>query len=234
MGKTKPAFGVVDYRLLLMAHPIFQNYDPEIRRFKDTASAFVGDKEATLKDLTEKAAELGKQIETLGQKGKKFLQNQSRRAKEAYSLYWKKRKFLEMQLEIIQKAIETVKIDGNYNQGRTSESTVVPVVQAIHESIMGICQDLKEKHGLTAIIDVSSLVQKIPDFPGPMIPTNLHRKFWEGQPVSPTEFKTWRRSCDRYIPLHFPDLSSFPLRGGFIDLRDEAASLLKTYADPSL
>jgi len=230
----QPKFGIVDFRLLVLAHPLILKFDPQIKRFKDTCSDFVYDKARTRVELEEKAKQTLKKVEELDKITKPILQKGGAMAKEVYSLYWRKRKYLQSEFEIYKKALETVAVDGNYHEGRTFESTVLPVVEEITKFVRDVVEDLKKKYNLLSILDVSVFGEKIPDGEETpfVIPSNLHWEIWKGSPVSSADFAKWKNSLPLSGERTVPNFPVFPIRGGALDLRKEAVELLQSYCNP--
>lgn len=228
--RSAPAkFGIVDFRMLLMAHPLMKKFIPEIRRFKDTASDFRPDKEARINELNEKIAAATQRLQTLEKLMKPTIQKGGEKARDTYSIYWKKRKFLENELDLLKTGLKETNIDGNYNSMFTSEQSLNHVIEIIVVFIHEIVEELRQKNGLIAILDVSCLEDPEDFLPSqPYSQLNKHWEIWTSNSVKSEDIRAWRKSLDRnFFSRLFPKFRNFPFRAGFKDLRGDSLKTLK-------
>lgn len=229
-----PKFGFVDYRLLLMAHPLMKKFRPDIKRFRDTASDFVLDKNMRFAELDEKISSATLQLSRLETKMKPLIKSGGEKARTAYSLFWKKRTYLEREIELLKKTRAETNIDGNYISGRTSENTLNPVADHIVKTVQDIVEDLRQKHELVAVIDISCL-EDPPRLSQDQFnpPGNKHWEIWSGSNISFSEISGWLNSMDdSFFSKSFPQFKLSPFRAGMLDLREEGVRLLLEITSP--
>ncbi|MBF0544235.1 MAG: hypothetical protein HQM08_07375 [Candidatus Riflebacteria bacterium] len=236
---TQTKYGFVDYRMLLLAHPVMQRFDPETRRFADSPSAFVLNKDATRASLEQKLKKLTNQMKDLDEEIKPFLKNNKKVTKK-YEKYWSKRKALQEEFDLTKLSLSQLKIDGNYNEGRTSISSLVPVIELLNSSITEALNALKKKYELSAILDISSFVKpqsntdeltlinsEVPSY------ENLQRKIWNSEKITRNQLADWMKKIDPTIVRYAPDYPFLPIRAGAVDLVIEATNLIRSKTKPT-
>ncbi|MBF0408296.1 MAG: hypothetical protein HQM10_13180 [Candidatus Riflebacteria bacterium] len=242
---AQPQYGFVDYRLLLMAHPLMMRFDGEINRFNESPSQFVINKEDSKISIEKKLADISKKMTELDNEIKPFLQ-ESKKPGKKYAKYWKKRKALQEEYDLSKIALKELSVEGNYHEGKTSNSSVLPVVELINSSLKEILEELRTEKGLSAIIDISPFIKanntkRSEDFSFDGIPANenLHFSIWNadktnsGAKITSVQLHEWASEKDSAICRYIPGYTFMPLRGGAKDLVIESFEAVKSRYNPS-
>jgi hypothetical protein len=240
-----PRWGMVDYRLLLLAHPLMARYDHGTRRFAETVSGFVIHAEAMIETLNARLKALLEKKKGLEKKAKPLLLKggDSGAPFSEYGLFWRQKRFLDDEIQVVQDAIASASLQRSYDAGRTSESSMVPMLNTMNDWILEVTRDLRKKHNLRAVLDVSAFTGKNAlirrytaeqtDIFIPGVNPNLHWELWKGNPVPREAALVWVKKVREGLPRLVPAVTEFPIRAGVADLRQEAFELLRAYAAPS-
>ena len=216
----------VDTRLMLLAHPLVQRFDPVARRFADTSSEPVSAGLAGLRNLESQRADLQRELDGL-------TPDYARRLNGAGPA---ERKRLEQELlrrqQEMRSRIETlgrrmVEAKGVPEQpGLTTGRSILPQVQEIADSLRQSLMQIQTRRKAVVILDIAPLL------PGNLLRidtqnlfSNRHFGFWRGG-VSPTaENLEWIRNARSFLLRE--GISLPPIVAGAGDARLEAAQLMQ-------
>ena len=237
-GSALPAidarFGSVDYRFLLAAHPMMGKFDVTTRRFAETVSTPLSDPIHAKLELTQKSKTLLAKMNKLDEAIKKILQTRDPKAKEAYDLYWKKRRTMNEEYESVKSALESVGVQGNYHQGIPSQGNVLSVTMQINRTIRDVLTVLQKKYRLIAILDISEFRQNPPDISSePLIPqfsSNPIWNLWQGRASSPEDWQGFKKFWKGYLQTSQQSRIQYPFHAGVVDLTQEAVTLIQKYS----
>lgn len=231
--KQKTSVGFVDFRLLLLEHPLMKRFDPTSRRFLKTVSAFAPDLEAHRQACSEELQEVRSRLKTLETEARPLLRGGGASAREAYSAYWKKRAFLQDEEAVLQNAVASAAMTGNYHIGMTSEDSLIPIVTLINRHLRDLVEEVKARNRLDLVLDISGFAPETGLFTVPAIRVeNQHWLLWDGKPLTRELLLAWREQAWSSIPGLASGKS--PILAGALDLRVQAVELLRTWSNPSL
>ncbi|MBU1105616.1 MAG: hypothetical protein KKB51_03025 [Candidatus Riflebacteria bacterium] len=228
--KTNSVAGFVDFRQLLLKHPIFREFDIKTRRFNNTASAWVGDLEearknydAELEKLSEEQKMLTKQYSLISASPQNGQNSVTARS------IWEKLAVVNARRASLEKAKQATELRGNYLHGAgTGLESLVPIINAMSGDILAVARSLSAKYDNIPILDLSCFQSPVPE-PTPnrsILFQNTHATIWQANP-DPKAIALWLAEFGRHLRNEYPQRFSHPFRYGVIDLRQEAVSAMR-------
>lgn len=227
LSAAQPIF--VDTRLLLLAHPLFADFDCESGRFKNTSSEFVaGGQEGVDKLLGE--------IQKLNQwllSSPKILQKKLRQVAlpdrmAAERAFLAEKRGIEQKLSVMQmRAYMARLVPGR--PGITPSSSIYPQINQLTSDIRIILGILKNKYKTKVVIDSAELlpIAKSNLTQSPLLIQNLHTKIWKGQKLAREEnLESWLEEANLYWARRL-GLNADIIPVGAKDVRLEAIKLME-------
>lgn len=217
---------MLDTRLMIMAHPMTNSFDPAVRRFRNTSSEPLAPGE-TKESIGQLVKSLERQLADMqAQFGRELQQVAPNRRPALEKAFLMRRQELEARLRE-QKEREYCVQEVPLNQGMTSYDSIVPQVQTISNDLRNAVRLLRDRYQAPVVIDISSLLPLYPP-QGTMsvLRQNSHFGFWRNTfsgngPSTPLE---WMLQAKRYWAHRDPQMTPVPY--GARDVRLEAAHLM--------
>lgn len=220
---------MVDTRLMLLAHPLFTQFDPQTARFRGTSSEFV---EGGQEGVDQLVAEI-RRLDAWLLASPKHLQEKLKnvpvpdRAAAERAFLAEKRE-VEARLAMLQiRAYNARLVPGR--PGVTPEASTMPQINEITADIRAVLRQLKEAHKTDVIIDSAELLPIVakPKATPPALSANLHARLWKDPAIaSSPEFAAWLDAADSWWAGKLGlDASVIPV--GARDVRLEAVKLIE-------
>ncbi|GAB1352492.1 hypothetical protein MASR1M12_12230 [Erysipelotrichia bacterium] len=220
---------MVDTRLMLLAHPLFTQFDPQTARFRGTSSEFV---EGGQEGVDQLVAEI-RRLDAWLLASPKHLQEKLKnvpvpdRAAAERAFLAEKRE-VESRLAMLQiRAYNARLVPGR--PGVTPEASTMPQINEIAADIRAVLRQLKETHKTDVIIDSAELLPIVakPKATPPALSANLHARLWKDPAIaSSPEFAAWLDAADSWWAGKLGlDASVIPV--GARDVRLEAVKLIE-------
>jgi len=223
-GRAQTAV-MVDTRLMVMAHPLTQAFDPATRRFRGTSSEPLADGE-TAQAVEGAIASLTRQLASLQAAfGEEMKRAAGARREELEKTYLERRHRIEAQLSEQRERRFTVE-EVPLRPGMTGYDAILPQIQTISKDLRTAIRRLREASRAVAVIDVSALFPLYPPQGNPaVLGQNCHFYFWRNTfPNKGNISQEWMLQAKRYWALRDPQLTPVPY--GALDMRLEAARLM--------
>lgn len=223
---AKPIF--VDTRLMLLAHPLFADFDCTTGRFKNSSSEFVAGGQQGVEELQTEIKKLNQWLLT----SPKILQEKLREVAlpdriAAERAFLAEKREIERKISVMQmRAYMARLVPGR--PGVTPDSATYPQINQLTSDIRAVLKQLKDKHSTQVVIDAAELLPIISHTPTQaMLTQNLHTKLWKGdKEVTDQNFSTWLEEADLYWACRLGmDADIIPL--GATDARLEAIKLME-------
>lgn len=216
---------MVDTRLMVMAHPMTNRFDPSTRRFKDSSSEPLAEGE-TKQSLESMIGSLERQLAELQTKFGGELKQASRLQRPLLEkAYLERRRELETRLKE-QKERKFCVEEVPLHPGMTSYDAIQPQVQTISNDLQMAVRRLREKYQAAAVVDISSLLPLFPPQGNPeILRQNCHFYFWRNSfPKNGNISQEWMLQAKRYWAHR--DSQSTPVPYGASDVRFEGAQIM--------
>lgn len=154
----------IDSRWLLLAHPIMQSYDENVRRFKGTSSYPIEGELEGLKALKEEIPKLEKQLQVLEQNFLKAQKNlKGEKLQQAEKEYLNEKKKIMQQIQITKERISAVQTVPS-KVGLTSYETIKPQINEIAQTLRKIYSEIINTKKPIALLDVASILPMDKEF----------------------------------------------------------------------
>lgn len=220
---------MVDTRLMLIAHPLFDKFDTTTARFKGTSSEFTQGGQAGVDDLV---AEIKKLNEWLLNSPKNLLEKLRQvplpERMSAERAFMAEKREVESRVAMLQvRAYNARLVPGR--PGVTPDASIFPQINEIGSDIRKVIQQLKEKYETRVVIDSAELLPIVKGSPAKseLLTANLHRKLWKGnRPGENENFAEWLELADQYWAARF-GLDAMVIPVGARDVRLEAIKLIE-------
>ncbi len=220
---------MVDTRLMLLAHPLFGNFNTTTGRFTGTSSEFVQGGQAGVDALV---AEIKKLNEWLLNSPKNLLEKLHQvplpERMAAERAFMAEKREIENRLAMLQiRSYNARLVPGR--PGVTPDSSILPQINEINSDIRKVIQQLKEKYETRVVIDGGELLPIVKSSPAKneLLTQNLHRKLWKGQQPGENEsFAEWLELADQYWAARL-GLDAVVIPVGAKDVRLEAIKLIE-------
>ncbi|MBF0544396.1 MAG: hypothetical protein HQM08_08180 [Candidatus Riflebacteria bacterium] len=220
---------VIDSRLMILAHPLTQKFDPETHRFKGTSSEPVTGGASGVAELKEEMGEIRIKLSGLvADYSKKFEKANSSDKLLLEKKFFAEKSFFENRLKMLdERSSEAIGVPGS--PGMTPYSSIIPQVLKISQDIKTVLQELSRKNSMIPVLDISSLIPLLPeDLPAPkqdLLSQNLHFLLWSRKSPQKETVLPWIQEAGNYwTKREFNRFSPVPFGGK--DLRKEAAKLI--------
>jgi len=216
---------MVDTRLMVMAHPLTNTFDPATRRFQNSSSEPLREGE-TKQHIDSQIASLGCQLTDLQ---KAFTQELAQavpaRRPALEKTYLEQRRMLEARLAEQKErryAVEEVPL----HPGMTPYDAIQPQIQTISTDLQAAVRRLRDKYQATAVIDISGLLPLYPpQGASDIIRQNCHFYFWRNSfPKNGNGSLEWMLQAKRYWAHRDSQLTPVPY--GARDVRFEGAQFM--------
>jgi len=219
-----------DSRLLLLSHPLMQQFDPRTGRFRDTSSAPVSNGVAGLQQLDTQLAELKRELTNLDaryQKEQRSLQAVARKqADEAYLRA--KAELQNRQASLEQRSVAATAVPGL--PGMTGYESIEPQIREVAEDIRKVVLQLRTQFHIGVVLDVASLSPLHESLiPAPNVQTlfgNRHFFWWKKQGLREPRNIPWLEQASLFWAKH-PGWGFDPVPLGGKDYRNITLQLLK-------
>ena len=223
----KPIF--IDSRLLVLAHPLFNAFDPKSKRFKGTSSeSFEEDfdsKESFIQEIKDTEDELLKSPERLKEKLKAVPFKDRINAEREFLL---EKKMKEAKLEAMKRRITLSRLVPT-KDGMTPYMSIYPQCRDLAEAIKKVTDLLKLKYKTEVVIDIANILpykekQKV-------VPSELRKNlvkdaYQKDSKVSEEELSQWLKSANSYLASRLGmDADIIPV--GAKDVRLEAIKIME-------
>lgn len=218
---------MLDTRLLLLAHPLFSEFDSVMGRFRNTPSEFV---EGGQKGVDELVGEIQKLSEWLS-RAPQVLRERLKdiplpdRMVVERSFLAEKRDKEKRVADMKMRAYMARLVPGQ--PGVTPAASTYPQINQIMADIRGVITQLKERHRSDLVIDACDLlpVTGSVGLRSGLLVENRHFNLWKGEPANARAVE-WLHEASRFWAVELGvDAQVFPV--GVNDVRLEAIKLLE-------
>ncbi|EKD84117.1 MAG: hypothetical protein ACD_39C00232G0002 [uncultured bacterium] len=218
---------LLDTRLLLLAHPLFRQFDTSMGRFRNTPSEFVVGGQQGVDELF---AEIQKLDEWL-LKAPQILRDRVKdvplpdRMSVERNFLTDKRDKERLVSEMKMRAYMARLVPGR--PGITPDSSIYPQINQIMADIRAVIKQIKERYKSDLVIDACEFLP-VADASGlrsEQLVQNLHFKLWKGQPADEKTLGWVAAADDFWAGQLGMDAQIFPV--GVTDVRLEAIKLLE-------
>ena len=218
---------MLDTRLLLLAHPLFKQFDSDMGRFRNTASEFVSGGQRGVDELVAEIQALDQwlsQAPHILRERLKDVPLPDRMMAERDFLAEKRSK---------EKQVATMKMRAYMARlvpgqpGVTPASSIYPQIHQIMADIRAIIKQVKERHNSELVIDACDLLP-VADSRGlrsALLVENLHSKQWKGEAADARTLEWLDAASDFWAGQLGMDAQIFPV--GVSDIRLESIKLLE-------
>lgn len=218
---------LVDTRLLLLAHPLFSQFDAETGRFRNTPSEYVDGGQVGVDALVVEIQQFDEWILRSPQILRERLKDvplPDRMAVERNFLSEKREK--EKSLAAMKmRAYMARMVPGR--PGVTPDSSIYPQINQIMADVRAVIKSVKERHSAEIVIDACDFLP-VADTSGirpELLVQNLHFNLWKGKSAD-DRILEWFAAADNYWAGQMGmDAQIFPV--GVTDVRLEAIKLLE-------
>ncbi len=218
---------MLDTRLLVLAHPLFRQFDSSMSRFRNTPSEFVDGGQAGVDRLVAEIQELDKWLSQAPQILRERLRDvplPDRMLVERNFLAEKREK--EKQIaDMKMRAYMARLVPGQ--PGVTPASSIYPQINQIMADIRFVIRQIKERYKSELVIDVSDLLPVADDrgLRSGLLVKNLHANLWNGKSADPAMLEWLDEASEFWAGQFGMDAPIFPF--GVTDVRLEAVKLLE-------
>jgi hypothetical protein len=218
---------MLDTRLLVLAHPLFEQFDYGTNRFRNTPSEYV---DGGQRGLDELVAEIQSLDNWLSQ-APKILRERLKdvplpdRMLIERNFLSEKRQKEKLAADKKMRAYMARMIPGQ--PGATPASSIYPQINQIMADVRAVVKLVRERHKAELVIDAADFLPVI-DFRGlrsELLLKNLHSKIWQGQKPDEKMLEWLREANDFWAGELGMDAQIFPV--GVTDARLEAIKLLE-------
>jgi len=224
---ASPVF--IDSRLLILAHPLFDDFDCTNGRFRNSSSEFVEGGQQGLDDLVAEIKQLNQWLLESSKHLQERLQNTplpDRLAAERNFL--KEKREVEAKVAMLQRRAYNARLVPG-RPGITPDVSIYAQINQITADIRNVIRTLKKKYKTDVVIDVAELIPvvKPQKAVNPVLGKNLHADFMKGviDPSNP-EFVSWIEEADLFWARRLGmDASVIPY--GAVDVRLEAIKMME-------
>lgn len=219
---------MIDSRLLLMAHPVFNSFDSNINRFRGTSSEpIAGDLpgvEAVIEQTKKLQDELLKSSNALREKLKSVPLTERITAEREFLA---QKRDLEAKLEAMKMRVYMARLVP-IKIGMTPDSSIYTQINAITDSMRQVIRILKQKYKTNVVVDVTDLLPFAPvKEPSALLTTNKHKQALDKNDTEITpELMEWYLEADEYWAAKL-GVDSEVIPFGAIDARLEAVKLME-------
>lgn len=229
------SWGFVDGARLIQNHPLMRQFDPATRRFRDTLSQPRPSENATeyTNRLQKKLMVMENTIRQLDMNYADKIRGSGMAARKAYMLYWKKRESLRFYAELLKEAIAQASTHGNFYLNMPSDWTLVPVVKGISSTVTSVCEYLRQKNDLLAVLDSSVFELNDQNSAGASVGLNQHWAIWRGDQKAMKQLYPICSQLMYSIRSSFPDRAKKPFVAGAVNLNSKANEMLRSISLPS-
>ncbi len=228
--KTRAVAGFVDFRQLLLRHPVFRKFDVATRRFNSTSSTWVADLEEARANYDVELKKLAAEQEKLTDQYNLLIKSsQPQKDSSTLKAIWEKLSMIKAEQAVIKDAKKATELKGNYLHGAgTGLESLIPLIGAISSDVLAVARSLSAKYDNIPILDLSCFQPPVPEqAPNRSILfKNVHTMIWQTEP-DPESFSLWLKEFGRYLRQEHPQRFSHPFRHGVMDLRQEALSSMR-------
>ncbi|HNX74145.1 MAG TPA: hypothetical protein PLM07_02545 [Candidatus Rifleibacterium sp.] len=220
---------LVDTRLMLLAHPLFEKFDPVTGRFKGTSSEFIQGGQDGVDALI---AEI-KKINTWLLNSPKHLQEKLRLVAlpdrmTAERAFLNEKRQAENRLATLQVRVYNARLVPG-RPGVTHEASIIAQINEIGSDLRAVLKQLKERYDAKVIIDGAELlpIVKVQTSRSALLTQNLHRKIFKNEKsVNDKDFAAWLEEADNYWAGRL-GLDARVVPVGARDVRLEAIKLME-------
>jgi hypothetical protein len=218
---------MLDTRLLVLAHPLFKQFDYATNRFRNTPSEYVDGGQRGLDELVAEIHNLDNWLSQAPQILRERLKEvplPDRMLIERNFLAEKRQKEKRVG-DMKMRAYMARMIPGQ--PGVTPVASIYPQINQIMEDVRAVVRLIRERHKSQLVIDAADFLPVI-DFRGlrsELLLKNLHSKIWQGQKPDEKTLEWLREANDFWAGQLGMDAQIFPV--GVTDARLEAIKLLE-------
>lgn len=219
---------MVDSRLLIMAHPLFDKFDSKTNRFLGTSSEPILGELAGIEAVVEQIKELQNQLLKSSKALREKLQNvplTERLAVEREFLAQKKD--MEAKLEAMKMRVYMARLVP-IKMGMTPDSSIYTQINVITEDLRKVIKALKQKYNTNMVLDTTDLLPFVPfKKPSSLLMSNMHKEAMEKKDTKINEeLMEWYLEADEYWAARF-GVDSQVVPYGAVDARLEAIKLME-------
>ncbi|HAE40560.1 MAG TPA: hypothetical protein DCG57_18290 [Candidatus Riflebacteria bacterium] len=218
---------LVDTRLLVLAHPLFSQFDTNTGRFRNTPSEYVDGGQSGVDALVAEIQKLDAWLLRSPQILRERLKDVPLPDRMAIE-----RNFLNEKREK-EKGLAAMKMRAYMARlvpgrpGVTPDSSIYPQINQIMTDVRAVIKTVKERHRSDLVIDACDFLPVV-DSSGirpELLVQNLHFSLWKGKPAD-EHFLAWFAAADQFWAGQLGmDAQIFP--AGVTDVRLEALKLLE-------
>jgi len=218
---------MLDTRLLVLAHPLFRQFDSGMNRFRGTPSEFVDGGQAGLDELVSEIQALDRWLSKAPQLLRERLKDvplPDRMLVERNFLAEKRDKEKRAG-EMKMRAYMARLVPGQ--PGVTPASSIYPQVNQIMADVRTVVRLIKERHNAELVIDVCDFLPVADDrgLRSGILVKNLHAPLWEGKAADAATIEWLDAASEFWAGQLGVDAPIFP--AGVTDVRLEAIKLLE-------
>lgn len=216
----------VDSRLMVLAHPITQRFDPVARRFFDTSSEHVLGGMEGMQGLEGERTDLQRQLDGLTPEyARRMSGTGTSERKRLEKELLQKRREIQSRIEMLQKRKEEARSVPE-QPGMTSGRSILPQVQEIVDAIRQALQQIQIQRKASVVIDIAPLLPgAVLNIDTAMLFTNRHFGFWRGTAAPTGENLEWIRNARSFLFQEGKTLP--PVVYGAGDARIDALNLVQ-------
>jgi hypothetical protein len=218
---------MIDSRLLVLAHPLFAQFDSDMGRFRNTSSECVAGGQQGVDALIAEIQKVDQWLAQAPQILRKRLKDvplPDRMLVEKNFLAEKREK---------EKRIQTMKMRAYMARlvpgqpGVTPAASIFPQINQIMADIRVIIRKLKERYRSEMVIDAGDLLPVADSrcARSPVLLKNLHAELWKGRPADAGTIEWLNEANDFWAGQLGGDAQIFPV--GVKDVRLEAVKMLE-------
>jgi len=218
---------MLDTRLLVLAHPLFKQFDCGTNRFRNTPSEYVNGGQRGLDELVAEINSLDNWLSQAPQTLRERLKDvplPDRMLIERNFLAEKRQKEKQV-ADMKMRAYMARMIPGQ--PGVTPASSIYPQINQIMADIRAVVRIVRERHNSELVIDAADFLPVV-EFTGlrsKLLLQNLHSKIWQGQKPDEKTLEWLKEASDFWAGQLGMDAQIFPV--GVTDARLEAIKLLE-------
>lgn len=218
----------LDTRLLVAAHPLMRDYDPQTHRFRGTPSEPIEGGAAALEQLKAEVERLEKKVQKGPENLPQMLENAppEARARLEQEYVARKRGGAAQLAGLEQRLYYATLVPGR--PGVTPVNTIFPQVQEILGDVRAVVKGLQTKYRATLVIDIASLYPypARDNLKTPLLLQNQHFGFWRGKSDQPDHLEWMAEAKDALAKL---DDGALVVPYGAVDVRLESVKLLEEH-----
>lgn len=217
----------IDSRLLLIAQPLFQAFDPATRRFRETPSDPSLIRKIGKEGVKKKIEELRSRKHALTKSWQeKISKATAPEVKKLEKEFIQERKVLEKELELLKGQQAQVQVDPE-KPAYSMIRSILPSVNEIAGNIKQTLLELKEKYQADLVLDIAPLFPRNPvDVDTKILYGFSPGTLWMTKNAKfPPTFGQWIQEAKNYWTNN--DIFSSPVMYGGTDCRLEAMEIIK-------